>query len=192
MRGLIVWFFVLVNVSIAWASGGGGGEHEVEMVPFFSSNFLWAVINFSILAFILYKFGKEPLREALAKRQETIEKTLDHATEARQKATEALREAKSRLSDKDTAVQEILADAKAIADREKQKILEQGERLSRDIVERARMSVGLELKRARDELKAEAVALAMELAEKKIRETVSDDGQQRLVADYVEKMESRN
>jgi len=191
MKGLFIGFFLLLNVSVSLASGGGGG-HEVEMVPFFSSNFLWAVINFSVLAFVLYWFGKEPLREALAKRQETIEKTLNDAADAREKATAALEEAKSRLSDKDTAVQEILADAKGIADREKQKLIEQGERLSRDIVARARMSVDLELKRAKDDLKAEAVELAMELAEKNIRETVSDDEQKRLVADYVEKMESRN
>jgi len=59
-------------------------------------------------------------------------------------------------------------------------------------VERARLSVNVELERAKADLKAEAVQLAVELAEQKIREQTSDDDQKRLQAGYIDKMENSN
>jgi len=191
MKTLSLLLGSLLLPAVVFASSGGEGG-EVEMVSFFSSNFFWAVVNFAIIVFLLVRYGKEPLGEALANRRRTIEKTLDEAAQAREKALEALAEAKKRLSEKDAAVESLIEDARKAAEREKERLVEQGERLSRDIVERARTSVDLELKRAKDELKAEAVQLALELAETKIRESVSEEDQRKLVTDYVERMESRN
>ena len=64
--------------------------------------------------------------------------------------------------------------------------------MSQDIVERARLSVNVELDRAKADLKAEAVQLAVELAEKKISEQTSDEDQKRLLAGYINKMENSN
>jgi len=184
--------FLGITTALSPVFASSGGDSEVEMVKFFSTGFMWTVINFSIIAFLLYKFAKEPLKEALKKRQETIEKTLDEAAEARVLAEKGLKEAGQRLSEKDAAIESILSDAKQIAERERLLLVEQGERMSRDIVERTKLSMDVELTQAKDDLKAEAARLAIELAEKKIRQETSADDQSRLLENYVATMENRN
>jgi len=71
---LMTVLFLGISASMSQVFASSGGESETEMVGFFSTGFMWSVINFSIIVFLLYKFGKEPLKEALKKRQETIEK----------------------------------------------------------------------------------------------------------------------
>ena len=193
LRFVITVFCVLaVTAVLSPAFASSGGEGEVETVKFFSTGFMWSVINFSLVAFLLYKFGKEPLKDALAKRQETIRKTLDDAAEAKTLAEKGLKEAEKRLSEKDASIESILSDAKHVAERENNALVKQGERISKDIVERAKLSMGVELKQAKDSLRAEAVRLAIELAEKKISEETSADDQGRLIENYIGMMENRN
>lgn len=176
---------------IALASAGGG-ENGPGMMSFFSSGFLWSLINFAVIAFVLYWFGKGPMKEALANRQKTIEKALNEAAEARAAAEKGLEEARKRFSEKDGEVAALLDDSKEAAERQKAQLVEQGRRMSQDIVERARLSVNVELERAKADLKAEAVQLAVELAERKIREQTSDEDQKRLQSGYIDKMENSN
>ncbi len=188
----IILFSGLTDVLSSPVFASSGGEGESEMVAFFSTGFMWSVINFLIIAFLLYKYAKDPLKEALKKRQETIEKTLDEAAEARMLAEKGLAEARQQLSEKDTVIESILSDAEKAAEREKLALVEQGKRMSRDIVERAKLSMDVELTQAKNELKAEAARLAIELAEKKIRKETSEDDQSRLLENYISMMESRN
>jgi len=107
-------------------------------------------------------------------------------------AEKGLKEAEQRLSEKDAAIELILSDAKHTAERDRLALVEQGERMSRDIVARAKLSMDVELKQAKDDLKAEAARLAIELAEKKIRQETSEDDQSRLLENYIVMMENRN
>jgi F-type H+-transporting ATPase subunit b len=172
----------------AFASSGG----EVEMVPFFSSNFLWAVINFSILAVVLYKFGKKPFQDALKSRQENIEKALRDAEEAKIAAEKSLADVEARLRAKDEEIKAIVEEAKEVAEKEREKMVALGREMSEQIAGQTRDRLDHELKNARQTLQAEAVILAMEIAEKRIREAVDPETQARLVAESLEKMEGMN
>lgn len=184
--------FLMLPV-VVWASGGGGeGAEKVEMVPFFSSNFLWTVINFCLVVWLLVKFGKGAMKEGLVARQDRIEKAINDAAEAKALAEKALQDAERRLAEKDVEVQGILDDAKRVAARERERLVEQGIKVSQDIADRARLNIDVELKRAKDELKAEAVRLAIEVAEKKIGAIITSEDQKRLVSQYIKGMESRN
>ena len=47
-----------LSASIAFASGGG----EEGSAGAIAKDYLWKIINFGILFFVLYKFGKKPLQ----------------------------------------------------------------------------------------------------------------------------------
>jgi|GEM_PF-5379789 F-type H+-transporting ATPase subunit b len=176
----------------AAVEGGQAAGEKKEMVQFFSTGFMWTVINFTLIAFVLVKFAKEPLQEALRQRRETIEKTMKDAAEARELALKGLEEARRREKEKDIEIESILNDARSTAERERNSLIEQGERISREMVERARLSIDVELQRAKDDLRAEAVTLAMEIAADKIRRETTEDDQKRLLTEYIGRMESRN
>src|SRR4030042_4716738 len=119
----------LVFVSFAIASGGAGEETPLW------KDYMWKIINFGVLAFILFKFAKKPLQSFLKQRTDLIEKTLKEAREAKEIAQKALHEAEERLKTKDKEIEEILSAAKRSGEQEREKIIEESNKLKEKIFE---------------------------------------------------------
>ena len=173
----------LVFTSFAFASGGG----EEAAVPLWK-DYLWKIINFGILFFILFKFGKKPIQSFLKQRTELIEKTLKEAKEAKELAQKALQEVEERFRTKDKDIEEILSASKRAGEQERDKLLEEGNKLREKIYEQAKINIDYELKHAKDAIKAEAVEIAMELAEKKLKEKLTKKDQERLLEESLMKI----
>ncbi|MBM4145622.1 MAG: F0F1 ATP synthase subunit B [Nitrospira sp.] len=181
--------FPLFIFSIAFASyafGSGGGE-EAGHVPLWK-DYMWKIINFAILVFVLFKFGKKPLQNYLKSRTELIEKTLNEAKEAKEAAVKALHEVEERLKVKDAEIEAILSTAQRSGEQERDRIIEESSRLKEKILEQAKTNIDYELKHAKEAIKAEAVELAMELAEKKLKEKLTKNDQERLLEDSLVKI----
>lgn len=178
---LLSGLFILTLTSLAFASGGG------EETPLWKE-YMWKIINFLVLVFILFKFGKKPLQNFLKQRSETIAKTLQEAKAAREAAEKALREVEERLRTKDAEIEAILSAAKRSGEQERNAIIEEGSKLKEKILEQAKSNIEFELKNAKKVIKAEAVELAMELAEKKLREKLTKDEQEKLLEDSLVKI----
>ncbi len=181
---LLSGLFILTVTSLAFASGGG------EETPLWKE-YMWKIINFLVLVIVLYKFAKKPLADFLQKRSETIAKTLQEAKAAREAAEKALREVEERLRTKDAEIEAILSAAKRSGEQERNAIIEESARLKEKILEQAKSNIEFELKNAKKVIKAEAVELAMELAEKKLREKLTKDEQERLLEDSLVKIGGR-
>ena len=67
-------------------------------------------------------------------------------------------------------MEQILAGAKQSGENEKARLIEEGDKLKARILEQAKTNIDYEVKRAKESIKEEAVEIAMELAEKKLRE----------------------
>ena len=112
-----------------------------------------------------------------------IAKTLQEAKEAKEAAQKALREVEGRLKAKDAEIEAIIAAAKRSGEQERDQIIEDSARLKAQIVEQAKTNIDFEVKHAKEVIKAEAVEIAMELAEKKIKEKITKDDQEKLLQD---------
>jgi F-type H+-transporting ATPase subunit b len=137
-------------------------------------------------------FAKKPFAEFLKKRTEAIEKTLKEAQEAKELAQKALAAVEERLKLKDAEIAEILSRSKRSAEREKELLLKQGEQMKEKILEQAKSNIEHELRLAKDSIKAEAAGIAVELAEKKIKERLTKEEQIRLIEESLKRMETRN
>jgi F-type H+-transporting ATPase subunit b len=168
------------------------GAEEGEAHPSLFMEYLWKIINFGILFFILFKFGKKPIQAFLKQRSETIEKTLKEAREAKELAEKALREVDTRLKEKDKEIQDILAVSKRSAEVERDSLIEQGDRLKEKILEQAKANIAYELKHAKEAIKAEAAEVAIELAEKKLKEKLTKEEQEKLLEESITKIGGSN
>lgn len=177
--------FPLVFSSLAFGAeeAAHGGEWK---------EWLWKIVNFSILVFILVKFLGKPLKTFLKQRTELIEKTLKEAKEAKELAETALVDIENKLKLKDKEVEEILAQARQSAKKERDALIQQGEHMKDKILEQAKNNIDYELKLARNSIKAEAIEVSMELAEKKIKEKLSGDKQAQLLEESLARIEGRN
>jgi len=168
------------------ASAAEGGEHVRTWKDWF-----WPVVNFTILVVVLFYFGNKPIREYFSKRRELIEKSLREAEEARRFAEKTLHEVQERLKNTDREIKEIIEGARHAGEKEKEAIIAEGERLRQKIIEQARANIGFEIERAKKEIRAEAAIVALELAEKQIRERLGREEQDALIEEYIKRLEGR-
>lgn len=180
--------FFLVLGSVAFASAGGGEEHPSVVKAYF-----WPVINFLILVFVMiYVMKKMDIKGFFKKRTELIEQSLREAREAKELAQKALAEVEERLTVKDTELAGIIAGAKQSGENEKARLIEEGDKLKARILEQAKTNIDYEVKRARESIKEEAVEIAMQLAEKKLKEKLSKDEQLKLLEESLTKIEGKH
>ena len=182
--GTLILILNIVFVSAAFASGGGGhGETQ---------GWLWLIVNFSLLAGILVFFGRKPVKEYFQKRTEMIEKSLKEASEARELAQKTLLEVQSRFKNTDSEIEEILQAARKSGEKEKAAVIAEGEKLKEKIIEQAKANIDFELQKAKEQIKSDAALLALELAEKEIREKLGKKEQDALINDYIKRLEAKN
>lgn len=188
LKNLKVWSLLFLNFAFcsllfafadtAFAvSGGEEGGHGFGS----PMEWVWRLLNFGILLFVLIKFAGKPLKEYLQSRKELIEKSIKEAQEAKELARKALAEVEERLRLKDKEIEEIKAAALRSGESEKQRLIEEGERLKVKILEQAKTNIDYELKRAKDTIRAEAVEAAMQLAEDKIKNKLTKEDQEKLL-----------
>jgi F-type H+-transporting ATPase subunit b len=181
--------FALFNLAIAsfvFASSGGG-EGAEHAAPWWK-DYIWKIINFLLLFILLFKFAKKPMQNFFQKRTELIEKTLNEAKEAKAASLKALQEVETRLKAKDTEIEAILAASRKSGEQERDSIIVESDRLKAKIMEQAKTNIEYELKQAKESIKAEAVELAMELAEKKLKEKLTKEEQEKLLEDSLTKI----
>jgi F-type H+-transporting ATPase subunit b len=147
--------------------------------------FLASLLNFGILAFVLYRFGRKPLAEALVKRKQAIMGEIDNATKLKKDAEDRLRDLQDKLDRMEDTLAELHAEFALSAEEEKKHVLAEAEerrvRMRRD----AEFRIEQELKSARAELLQEAVANAVLAAEEILAKQVGASDLDRLAEDYL-------
>lgn len=188
----ILFFFIIaanfIFAASAFAFSGGGGEHH----EFTWKDWVWPIINFSILFGVLFHFGRKPVREFLQKRTELIEKSIKEAEEAKALARKTLDEVQAKLKNTDSEINKILEGAKQAGEREKAALIAEGEHIKERIIEQAKANINFELEKAKKSIKTEAALMALELAEKQIKEKLGQKEQEGLFDDYIKKLEVNN
>ena len=136
--------------------------------------FVWMLVSFGILAFILIKFGWPMILKSLKKREEAIARSLNEAAVAREEMKtlvahneELLRQAKMERDD-------MLCNARMASDEIVEKARAKASEEADRIVEAARENIEYEKLKAMHELKNQIANLSIEIAEKLIRNELSD------------------
>ena len=145
----------------------------------------WMTLSFSILLFILGKFAWKPIMGMLKEREEVIENALLAAEKAKeemltlQAGNELL--LKQAREERDAMLAEARKIKEGIVDEAKGKASEEANIL----IERAREAINNEKQAAITEIKNQIAQLSVEIAEKIIKEELSDEKKQQA---YIDKL----
>jgi F-type H+-transporting ATPase subunit b len=184
-------FFILLSIATlllpAFAFASGGKE-----IPMGLMDWVWKILNFSILVVALYIFGWKIARNYLKQRRELIEKSIQESQEAKAMAVRALAEVEERLKLKDKEVADIIASAIDSGESEKKRLIEEGERLKARIIEQAKANIDFEVKKAKEAIQAEAFETSVKLAEEKIKSRMTSAEQERLLQESIKLIEGKN
>lgn len=174
-----------------------GAEHQrlaAALYPLlhgFDLALAWNIPNFLIFITLLAYFIREPLNKNLKTRREDLEKAIADAKAARAEAEALLAEYEDKFSHLDREVEKLKAEFRSQAEADKARIVAEAERLAERIRNEAEFTTKQELLMAQYKLREEAAKLAVEIAEKVIREVINDEDQERLLAEYLDKVKEQ-
>ncbi len=182
--GIVLWS------ATALASKGGADAHIAEnpsaaglMILLFS------FVNFFIFVYLIVRFAKRPLRDFLADRRKQLVEAMSAAARAKEEAEALKAEYQAKSAALEQARVEMVDEIKRLAEKDRERILAAAEEAGQRLRENAQRAAESELERARNELRAEAVALAAEIAQRDIIARLSDEERKRLVGDFLEAVE---
>jgi F0F1-type ATP synthase membrane subunit b/b' len=147
-----------------------------------------AVFNTLLLAMILVRFARTPIRDFLIQRSRAIARAVE-ATEARLlEASVEVQRWRSRLSRVGEETTEMLRLAGESAEAERARRLERGRQAAQRIRLEASELAEREIVEARDALRTELAELSAGLAASLLRQSLRPEDDRRLVADYVQRI----
>lgn len=127
----------------------------------------WTIVNFLILAFLLGKFAWKPVMKVLDDREKKIKEDISSAQTAREEAQKIKQEMEAKLEDISNQSIQKLKEAQAIADGEKQKIIDEASKQAGAILEQAKAEIDAQTHKAIETLKSQMADTTL-LALKKI------------------------
>ncbi len=149
---------------------------------------IWTFVTFALLLIVLRKFAWKPLLEALRKREEHVQHSIERAEQAKQEAELILEENRKQLALAETEAHRILNEGRALSEKLKNDILEQANRQSRKIVEQAKQEIERDKEAALSQLRSEVANLAIKAAEKILDETLDENRHRKLVDAYLKEL----
>jgi|SRR5690554_30533 len=142
----------------------------------------WTGLTFLLLMFVLTKFVWKPIMGVVNKREQNIQEALDMAkktkAEMEQLQTKNANLLKEARIERDEMIKEAKETTVQMIESAKAKAKEEADK----IIENARISIEAEKTAAMSELRKDVAGIALEIAEKIIREELSSDEKQRKLA----------
>lgn len=165
-------------------------EHEhAEAVPTGISWYVWFhLVNLTILLIVLYRLLRQPLRDYLVRRQDTIREALERAENARKEAAHLSELYRARLAGLSEEIASLRIQAESSAKAESAQLIASAQAAASRIESDSQRLLKDELFRARYQLRQEAIELAIKLAESLLSSQTTDADQRRLAEDYLRRV----
>jgi F-type H+-transporting ATPase subunit b len=142
---------------------------------------IWTLIAFAIAMYVLSKLAFPRISEALDKRQQAIDDSIDSARRTREEAEQILSEYRERLKEARVQSEEIVQRARQTAETQERDGKERARELAAEVAKRAERDIEAATKRALGEIRKEVADLTILATEKVTRKTLNDADQKRLV-----------
>ncbi|RQW90004.1 MAG: hypothetical protein EHM79_01965 [Geobacter sp.] len=152
-------------------------------------DFAYRLFNFVLLAGILaWAMKKANVKGLLAARRADVEKVLREADEIRAEAERKLAEYSEKLEKATREIDEIHTAIKQEGEAEKARIILEANQAAERIRKQAQVSAHQEVQQATARLQAETARLSVQLATTTLKQSVTQDDQDRFVDEYLSKV----
>ena len=145
----------------------------------------WTVLIFVVLLFVLWKFAFPAILGAVEERERALAAALAEAKRDREEAARLLAEHRTQLEAGRAEAQRFVAEGRAIGEKMRTDMLAEARREQQELLERARREIEGEKDRAIQELRREAVDLAIAGASKVIEKNLDDASNRKLVEQFL-------
>jgi F-type H+-transporting ATPase subunit b len=185
---LAIIVLVILNAGVVFASSGGGHGEEGAVHKGWIATDTYRVMNFVVLVGALFFILKKPLSQALNARIKGIKSQLEELEAKKKEAENKLVEYNNKLSRLDGEAKTIVEDYIRQGEEARARIIKEAEVAANKLEEQAQRHIEHEFKQAKKELQEEIIHKALVKAEEIIKAKITDDDQDQLVDEYLEKV----
>lgn len=164
----------------------GGGNSLFSINPGLS---IWTIVVFLMLMFVLGRFAWGPILKAVDERERRIQESLDAAKKHGDEIQALVAEQKQQLAMARQESQAIVAEGREAGERVRKDIEEKARTEGQAMLERARAEIGRERDAALDELRRESVELAIAAASRLLGERLDTQRDRELATSYVDELQ---
>ena len=165
----------------AAAESHGGGSH-------WQATDTYKTMNFAVLAIGLFFLLKKPVSQALGARIAGIKEQLEELESKKKAAEDELAKYNEKLATLEGEAETIVGEYVRQGEEAKARILAEAEKSAEKLEEQAKKNIENEFQKAKEGLQAEIIDKALLKAEEIIKNKISDEDQNSLVDEYLDKV----
>ena len=169
-------------------AASGGGESAPGLADPSLPHWGWTWLVFGLVFLVLWKFAWKPLRAQLEAREQKIHDTVEKARALNEEAMGLLEKHKEMMDGAKADAQAIIDKGKEAGDKVKAEALEAGQGEAQVLLDRAKKEIGLQTKKAIDEIRRETVDLTILAASQVLERSLEDEDHRRLTAGVIEEI----
>ncbi|MEJ2168595.1 MAG: ATP synthase F0 subunit B [Desulfobacterales bacterium] len=174
--GSIVILHLLGSEALA-AENGGSWRSYYDLIM------MW--LNFAILAIVLIKFAKNPIKGFFRDQKENIARTIEDI-EAQKEANDAqIRQAQQVMQESSARFEELKQKIIADGERRKHAIIESAQRESRLMIDNANFWIERQILKAKQRLRSELIDETIEQALQRLPQVLTPKDRQKFVKRYL-------
>ena len=159
-------------------------ESTEDWRPLFDLIMRW--LNFAIIAVVLFKFGRKPIKDFLLNRREEIDYQIKKYEQQKEAATEQVKEAAKILNESTDRFEQIKQRIIRDGETKKQLIIENARQESQMLLEAAQRKIQNQIVEARNVIRSEMIDSAIALAEKRLPDEITTADEQKLTEYYMD------
>lgn len=145
----------------------------------------WTIVTFVILLWVLKKFTWKPILMALDQRESAIRESLEKAEKAKEDAQKVLDANQANLAKAEEESKQIINQSRSYAEKLKEQIIKESREQARKLIEDATSEIERQKEAAFEELKNQIAEIAVNAAEKILKENLDKETQKKLVDRYI-------
>lgn len=181
----VLIFISLVSLpGIAAASGSGDWRATWDTVM--------AWVNFSILAGVIFKFGREPIKKFLAGQRSDIAAELTTLEEEKTQCLAEIDDAKRRTDENRKRFEEMKSRLISQGEARKQALIDQARDQAAQMIESVKVKMATRILHEKEKLKMELADMAFDAAAERLPSVITDTDNSVFVHNYMEGVNSEN
>ena len=150
---------------------------------------IWTIVCFLVTLFVLKRYAFGPIQKTIDDRRERIMKSIEEADRAREEAHKMLEEHRALTARARSDAEEILAEARRVADAQRERVKDETEADRQRRLEDTRRQIEAETRRALDQIRSEVAELTLLAAEKVTRKSLDGADQRRLIDEAISELD---
>jgi F-type H+-transporting ATPase subunit b len=163
-----------------------GANALIKVIP---GLMIWTIICFLIALWVLKRFAFGPIQNMIDTRRERIRESIEEADRAREEARKLLEEHRKLVGKAKADAEEILAEARKMADSQRDRVREETEADRARRLDETKRQIEAETQRALEQIRSEVADLTLIATAKVTGKVLDRDDQRKLIEDAVSELD---